>query len=213
MLVKEAHQLGKVSLGNTKMPGSTFAQDAFQCGVGSKLREVPGSICSQCNMIRIQKMRPSVDKGYKLNQSKWENCNPQDWIDSMVFQIVRLYLRTLQPYHRWFDSGDLADYEQLMSIDMVARLTPQINHWLPTKEYSLVKKYFLLNIPPKNLVIRPSAPMIDGKPSKHYQNTSTVHKNKAPQGFPCQARSRGNHCGECRACWDGNVANVSYPKH
>jgi hypothetical protein len=213
MLVKEAHQLGKVSLGNSKMPGSTFAQDAFQCGVGSKLREVPGSICSECNMIRIQKMRPSVDKGYKLNQSKWENCKPQDWIDSMVFQINRLYLRTLQPYHRWFDSGDLADQEQLMSIDMVARLTPQINHWLPSKEYTLVKEYLLRNIPPKNLLIRVSAPMVDGKPSKHYRNTSTVHKNKSPQGFPCQARSRGNHCGECRACWDMDVANVSYPKH
>ena len=213
MLVKEAHQLGKVSLGNTKMPGSTFAQDAFQCGVGSKLREVPGSICSQCNMIRIQKMRPDVDKGYKLNQSKWENCNPKDWIDSMVFQINRMYLRTLQPYHRWFDSGDLADYEQLISIDMVARLTPQIHHWLPTKEYSLVKEYFLRNIPPKNLLIRVSAPMIDGKPSKKYKNTSTVHKKKASQGFECKARSRGNYCGECRACWDEDIANVSYPKH
>ena len=212
MLVKEAHQLGKVSLGNSKMPGSTFAQDAFQCNVGSKLREVPGSICSQCNMIRIQKMRPDVDKGYKLNQSKWENSKPQDWIDSMVFQINRMYLRTLEPFHRWFDSGDLADYEQLMSIDMVARLTPQIYHWLPTKEYALVREYQRKNIPPKNLVIRVSAPMIDGKPSTSFQNTSTVHKKKDPQGFQCEARLRGNRCGPCRACWDVDVSNVSYPK-
>ena len=39
---------GKVSKGNTKMPGSTFALDSFKCGVGSKLARVKGSVCFKC---------------------------------------------------------------------------------------------------------------------------------------------------------------------
>ena len=46
MLVKESQEYGKISLGNTKMPGTTYAVDAFACLTGSKLALVKGSICS-----------------------------------------------------------------------------------------------------------------------------------------------------------------------
>ena len=29
----------------------------------------------------------------------------------------------------------------------------------------------------------------------------------------CKAYTRGNQCGDCRACWDKTVKNVSYKKH
>ena len=41
-------QAGKVSQGNSKMPGSTFATDAFACKVGSKLAKIKGSVCDGC---------------------------------------------------------------------------------------------------------------------------------------------------------------------
>ena len=209
MLVKESQEYGKISLGNTKMPGTTYAVDAFACITGSKLAKVKGSICSGCYSIKLQKLRPSVDKGYKKNLFKWQVSNTSNWIDAMVFQILRAKVKE----HRWFDSGDLQSLEMLEAIAEVARQTPKVKHWLPTKEYGIYAKYLKTNIEPSNLVVRVSATMIDGKPSKVFKNTSTVHKNNKAIGFECKARSRGNACGPCRACWDRRIKNVSYPKH
>jgi len=209
MLVKEAVEYGKVSLGNTKMPGTTFPICAFACYTGSKLAKVKGSVCEQCNMRRLQKIRPSVDQGYKTNLFKWQVSNTSNWIDAMVFQIKRY---AADGYHRWFDSGDLQSMEMLEAIAEVARQTPKVKNWLPTKEYQIITKYLKTNTLPANLIVRVSAAMIDGKPSKAFRNTSTVHRNNEPLGFECKARTRGNACGPCRACWDKRIKNVSYPK-
>ena len=206
MLVKEAITHGKVSLGNTKMPGSTFAICAFACITGGKLAKVKGSVCEQCNMRRLQKIRPCVDQGYKKNLFKWQVSNSSNWIAAMVFQIKRY---AVDGYHRWFDSGDLQSLEMLLGIAETARQTPEVKHWLPTKEYSIYTKYLKTNTLPTNLIVRVSAAMIDGKPSKAFQNTSTVHRNNEPLGFECKG---GNTCGPCRACWDKKVENVSYRK-
>ena len=212
MLVKEAKEYGSISKGNTKMPGTTYAVDSFACHVGEMLSKKAGSICEQCNMRRLQKIRPLVDKGYKINLEKWQRSIGSiiKWVDAMVFQIKRY---CSDGHHRWFDGGDLQSYEMLMAIDSVARQTPQIKHWLPTKEYGIVSKYFKYNTEPENLTIRVSAPMIDGKPSKRFKYTSTVHKINPPQGVECEARKRNNNCGPCRACWDKRIRNISYPKH
>jgi len=209
MLVKEAVEYGKISLGNTKMPGTTYAVDAFACITGSKLAKVKGSICSRCYSIKLQKLRPSVDQGYKKNLFKWQVSNTSNWVDAMVFQILRAKVKE----HRWFDSGDLQSLEMLEAIAEVARQTPGVKHWLPTKEYGIYAKYLKTNTLPANLVVRVSATMIDGNPSKVFKNTSTVHKNNKAIGFECKARTRGNACGPCRACWDRRIKNVSYPKH
>ena len=179
MLVKEAVEYGKISLGNTKMPGTTYAVDAFACITGSKLAKVKGSICSGCYSIRLQKIRPNVDQGYKKNLFKWQVSNTSNWIDAMVFQILRAKVKE----HRWFDSGDLQSLEMLEAIAEIARQTPGVKHWLPTKEYGIYAKYLKTNIEPSNLVVRVSATMIDGNPSKVFKNTSTVHKNNKPIGF------------------------------
>ena len=205
MLVKEAQTYGKVSLGNTKMPGTTFPICAFACYTGSKLAKVKGSVCEQCNMRRLQKIRPSVDQGYKKNLFKWEVSNTSNWVDAMVFQIKRY---AADGYHRWFDSGDLQSMEMLEAIAEVAIQTPKVKHWLPTKEYQIITKYLKTNTEPTNLIVRVSAPMIDGKPSKAFQNTSTVHRNSEPLGFECKGA-----CGLCRACWAKRIKNVSYRKH
>ena len=48
MLVKEAKNFGNVSLGNSKIPGTTFAIDAFACMTGSKLAKIAGTPCYKC---------------------------------------------------------------------------------------------------------------------------------------------------------------------
>jgi hypothetical protein len=262
MLVKEAKAIASISNRNSKMPGSTFAQDAFACKVGSKLAKVKGSVCESCYARRIQKMRPSVNQGWTANYEKAVSLiasNPTKWVDACVFQILRMaekthsdaekeYLNTVaefnmlkannmtstskhrraciaakkefdkvkksQYYHRWFDSGDIDTVDQLAAICEVARRTPEIKHWLPTREIAMVRGYLKNNVIPGNLVIRISSPMVGDKPVKDFLNTSTVHvKNGEVFGNECPAYKQGNSCGDCRNCWDADVPNVSYKKH
>ena len=207
MLVKQAKSYGNISTGNTKMPGTTFAIDAFACKVGSKLAEVEGTPCFSCYARKLQKLRPSVDTGWKANLAKWNASDPILWIKAMAFQIERY---NVDGFHRWFDSGDLQSLEMLDAIVEVAKATPQIKHWLPTQERGIVKQY--RKPIPDNLIIRVSASMVNGdKPS--FDHASQVFYKVDPKGYECGASKRGNACGPCKACWDKSIDFISYPKH
>lgn len=217
MTLKAAKEVVSLTDGNTKMPGSAFSSSAFACKVGDKLAQVKGSVCESCYARRIQKMRPSVNQGWTRNYEqsvKLIATAPEKWIAACVFQIMRFVDKGSEPFHRWFDSGDLDSVEQLAAICEVAKQTPTVKHWLPTRELAIVRAY--KGEIPANLVIRLSAPLVDMKPVKG-ANTSTVHKHKAPVGHVCPAPSQGNSCGiganACRACWNPSVKNVSYKKH
>ena len=211
--LKAAKETVSITNRNTKMVGSAFSSDSFACKVGSRLANVKGSVCESCYARRIQKMRPSVNQGWTRNYEKSVDLisnAPNKWIAACVFQINRFANKTNENYHRWFDSGDLDSLNQLKAIIEVARQTPNIKHWLPTRELAIVRSY--KGKVPSNLVIRLSAPMVDDKPVKG-ANTSTVHKHKNAIGWVCPAPTQGNNCGDCRACWTPSVKNVSYYKH
>jgi hypothetical protein len=55
--------------------------------------------------------------------------------------------------------------------------------------------------------------MIDGAATSKWAQTSTVHHKAKASGRVCPAPKQGNACGDCRACWSADVANVSYHKH
>ena len=214
MLVKDAKLLGNISKGNTKMPGTTFAIDAFACNTGSKLAKIAGTPCSVCYARHLQRIRPSVDQGWKANLAKFNQAVATDnltaWIDAITFQILR-YNTDL--HHRWFDSGDLQSVEMLKAICEVCNLTPQIKHWLPTQERAIVQEFKRSNKIPANLVIRVSASKINGN-LPNADNTSNVFTTTDHiHGTDGKALERGNNCGPCRACWSHDVKNVSYPKH
>ena len=205
MLVKEALEYGKISKGNTKMPGTSYAIDAFACNTGSKLAEIKGTPCASCYARKLQKLRPSVNQGYKANLEKWRKASAEQWVKAMVFQIER----SGTDYHRWFDSGDLQNKAMLDNIIEVCKRTPNVKHWLPTQERDIIKG---VDTPP-NLVIRLSGSKVNGR-APNADNTSTVFdKHGEPIGQECLAYTRGNNCGDCRACWDPKVNNVSYRKH
>lgn len=207
MLVKEAKEFGVISTKNTKMGSTTFAIDAFACKVGSKLAKIEGTPCSTCYARKLQKLRPSVDQGWKANLAKWNASDPILWIKAMAFQIERY---NVDGFHRWFDSGDLQSLEMLDAIVEVAKATPTIQHWLPTQERGIVKQYS--KAIPDNLIIRVSASMVNGdKPS--FDHASQVFYKVDPKGFECKASKRGNACGPCKACWDKSIDFISYPKH
>jgi len=165
-------------------------------------------------------MRPSVALGYERNEqalieaSLLKGADREAFILGMRDQILRAVEKTGEPYHRWFDAGDLASLEVLILINDIALATPSVRFWLPTREVKVArgfgKRFGQLA---DNLVIRASAAMVDGNPPRGFENTSTVHKVNAPLGHACPAQSQGNQCGACRACWSKDVANVSYHKH
>jgi hypothetical protein len=214
--IKQAKAVsGNVSTANSKMPGSSYPADPFQCVTGQKMAKIKGTPCHGCYALRIAKFRTNVAKSWANNQDLMVNQNRQDWIAGTVHQITKASIKTGQPYHRWFDAGDLASVDVLDRIVQVAIQTPEIAHWLPTQERAMVAKWLKKNGSlPANLIIRISASKVDGQPPKSAANTSAVFtKNGAPIGHVCPASQQGNACGDCRACWSFDVANVSYPKH
>jgi len=217
--LKAAQEIaGKFSDRNSKMPGSTFAISAKECNVGGKLANVKGSVCDRCYALKLQKLRPSVDKGWTSNyltSTKMIAENPEKWAAACAFQIMRMAKKTGEYNHRWFDSGDLQSIAMLAAIVMTAELTPDVDHWLPTREAKIVKDFIKAGgVIPSNLVIHISSTMIGDAPIKGYANTSTVHrKGDEPVGHICPASQQNGNCGDCRACWNPAVDNVSYPLH
>lgn len=211
LALHEARHIAGTLSQPSKMPGYGYGLPARECAVGSKLRDVPGSVCHGCYA-----MKGNYTFG-NVQASQYERLdaiqNPA-WVDAMV-TLISATVDPRDPYFRWHDSGDLQDVAHLHKIAEVARRTPWVRYWLPTREYQIVRDFMDTAEVPPNLVIRLSAHMIDGKtPDGFGLPVSGVH-TEAPQGGArrCPAPTQGNSCGECRSCWDPKVRSVSYHKH
>lgn len=198
----------------SKMPGRSFGFSATRCITGSKLRQVPGSVCSNCYACKGFYVFKNVKSAHARRFAKLRLAlaNPKartQWVEAMATMISR----TREPYFRWHDSGDLQSIDHLRLIAEVARLTPTVKHWLPTREYRIVRSFLASDGCPENLVIRLSAHM-KNQVLPLDMPTSAVYENleDAP-GYHCPARSQGNECGPCRSCWDPTVPVVVYPAH
>lgn len=212
MLVREAEEItGRLSTPG-KMPCLSFSLDPEEvCNTGSKLALLPGSVCAECyaqkgNYVKYQSgIRPAQARRLEALKN-----NPR-WVEAMVKLVRR------GDYFRWFDSGDIPDMTSLIKIVAVAMLTPDTLHWLPTKEYKLLADYKRAGGRiPKNLIIRPSAPMIDGVlPESSGPSSMVITPGaKLPANTTmCNASRQGNQCLDCRACWNSGQLRIAYPKH
>ena len=183
-----------------KMPGLSYSLPAWECITGAKLRKVKGSVCAGCYALKGNYTRyPAIKAAqyYRLASL----MDPQ-WTEAMVVQIKR------QKFFRWHDAGDIQSTKHLTNIFEVCNQTPATRHWLPTREAKFLK-FIDPAVVPANLIIRLSGHMVDGKNASWWPWTSSV----STQGKTCPAKDQGNQCGDCRACWDRKVDNVTYPKH
>ncbi len=194
-------------LGNpSKMPGKSYGLSPLHCKVGSRLRQVSGSTCSDCYACKGHYPQKNVLQAHE-NRLNALLHDPQ-WTEGMIKLIQA------ETYFRWHDSGDIQGMKHLRDIVTVVVGTPSTQHWLPTRERAIITQYRRrYGEFPRNLVVRLSAAMVDGSAPRNSPNTSTVHKNKKPQGYACPAPNQGNHCRDCRACWDSTIHNISYHKH
>ena len=209
--VKEAwSEVGGLSK-PSKMPSFGYSLSAFKCKVGSKLRKVLMSTCADCYALKGRYTFPNVQEALDRRMDKLMN-NPK-WVDAMVFLILHYCTKT--KVFRWHDSGDLQSVQHLVKIVNIAKRTPNVRHWLPTREVSIVQEYKkLFGDFPSNLVVRISATMINGLPHKFHKHSSTVVTNEdLVVDKMCPSSKQGNKCLDCRMCWDSNIKDVAYLQH
>lgn len=194
----------------SKMPGFAYSIPAEECKVGSKLRKIKGSVCEKCYALKGRYVFGNVKKALRR---RFESLSHPLWVEGMVFQINQTGVNVF----RFQDSGDLQSLEHLEKIAAVCRLTPDVRHWLPTREYAIVTAYKEKHGSfPDNLNVRLSAYMVDGPlptgaADRLGVTVSGVTSNA--EKVTCPAYKQDGVCGSCRACWDKNQAVVMYPKH
>jgi hypothetical protein len=201
MKTEEAKQITGSLSKPSKMPGHAYGIPAAECKTGKKLQEVPGSTCYKCYATKGCYVFPVVQAAqYK----RLEAIKHPLWVRAMAAQINSKKSK----YFRWHDSGDVQSLKHLLKIFKVAKLTPDVAHWLPTRE-AWTQAY--QDRAPSNLIIRFSMPMVNQEAAGNWRNTSTVvtDENKAT----CPAPKQNNACGDCRACWTPSVKNVAYLAH
>jgi hypothetical protein len=203
MLIKDANKI-IVSLSKPeKMPGFAYGLPAWECKTGGKLVKVPGSVCFGCYAMKGNYTRfPEIRKSqYK----RLDSLKDPLWVEAMATVINSERVSKLKVF-RWHDAGDVQDLDHLNKIFAVCKLTPQITHWMPTRE-AWIKDH--LSRCPDNLIIRLSMTMIDQPAAGSWPNTSTV----VTTGAKCPAPTQGGKCLDCRACWSKDIKNISYGKH
>ena len=209
MLKKEAKAITGGLSAPSKMPGPAYNLPAPECITGAKLVQIPGSVCAGCYALKgrynFRNVRLALAR-------RLESLKHPRWVQAMTVLIKG------EPHFRWHDSGDLQSHAHLNRIFQVCDRTPETSHWMPTREAQFIK-----DIPPDkiptNLIIRMSSHMIDQGPVTFWPWTSTVQSPGAMRtshvqdSRQCPAQNQGNKCLDCRACWDREVPNVTYPKH
>ena len=197
----------------SKMPCKSYSLPTIACRTGYKMAQIKGSICSQCYAIKgFYSMYANTIE--PAQHARLESISDPMWIDAMVTLIGS------DQFFRWHDSGDIQSVDHLAKIAQICELTPNTKHWLPTREYGIVREYTAKHKLPKNLIIRLSAMFAD-QPVKVPASlqgvegvaVSNVHAKSNAIGSECNAPKQSGKCLDCRACWDRSVNTVSYKIH
>ena len=168
MNIREAKEI-IVSLSKPeKMPGYAYGIPAAECKTGAKLRLIPNSVCAGCYALKNNYVRfPAI---VQAQYKRLESIKNPLWVEAMAV-VINSEAVSKHKVFRWHDAGDVQDLDHLNKIFAVCRLTPDMQHWMPTRE-AWIKDH--LTRCPKNLIIRLSMTMIDQPSAGTWSNTSTV---------------------------------------
>jgi len=218
-----------------KMPGVSHGLPAgATCRVGSALSAIPGSVCSGCyadekkcgtNFSREEVKAPRHYNLFHLQKAlHGSDEDRENWVSGMVSALKEHPRMKKGGHMRWHDSGDLAvtddhakNVKYLGMIAEVAKRTPEIKHWVPTKEHGVVSTWSAEGgKAPANLTIRYSAPMFGDTVEKLPHGAHAASSAGSGKGYLCPASHTENDSCEkakCRACLNRNVQNVDYKIH
>ena len=201
----------------SKMPCFGYSIPAKYCNVGSRLVKVIGSVCEKCyalnNFYNMPVVKNALELRYQIVMLALANLIARKtWIDSMSY----LLNNRKHKLFRWHDAGDIQSVDHFRMIVEVVELTPQIKHWLPTKESKMVKDYFdKYGSIPNNLCVRLSGNMVDkGSPTKLANKLGIQTSSVTTKGnHSCVAYKQNGECRDCSLCWNTSNADTSYPLH
>ena len=220
MLIKEAWAIVGGLSNCTKMPKFSYGLPAIKCIVGAKLNKVVGSVCKKCYALTGHYLFESVQKA---QERRLKSLDDPLWMEAMT-TLINHYHGPGVPF-RWHDSGDLQSLIHLVMIVTVAKRTPDVQHWLPTKEKRIVKLFLdVFNKFPPNLNVQMSGYMVDGPPCNMGEHEDKVshhltYTKTTPKGsYVCPVEVEGSQpssCSEaeCYACWDKSVPVVAGRLH
>ncbi len=212
--IKEAKAITGSLTQTSKMPCKSYSLPTLACQTGFRMAQIPGTVCASCYAKKgFYAMYARTIEPAQM--ARLASLDDPHWVDAMAAQIGD------DPYFRWHDSGDIQSVEHLEQIAAVCRATPATQHWLPTREYGIVKDYIAKHgrdAIPENLVIRlsamyPDRPVIIPASLRDIPGiaASNVHTGAAI-GTECKAPAQVGECRDCRACW-GRVETISYAMH
>lgn len=205
----------------SKMPCKSSSLPTEACITGYRMAKIEGSICASCyadkGFYRMYEKNIKPAQHVRLD-AVWQAMADQEtadlWVSAMAAMIGK------DQFFRHHDSGDLQGLKHLEMIVSLCKATPHTRHWLPTREYGIVKDYISKHGSiPENLIIRLSA-MYPDQPVKIPASlqgisgitASNVHSKEKPHtGLRCTAPDNAGSCTDCRACWSDAV--ISYEMH
>lgn len=210
MNLKQAEQIVGGLSQPSKMPSYAWSISAKRCNTGSKLAKVKGSVCYNCYALKGRYMFNNVQNALDRRFNAWSG-DREKFIKAMVFIMHNKKHIVNSGVFRWFDSGDIQGIEMLTDINRIAKASPHVKHWLPTKEYKLMSNHNL-DIA-FNLTLRVSNPTRNKSFKGSYDYVSAVYDTSLKGSYMCPAPKQNNECGSCRACWDKSVEEVVYKAH
>lgn len=162
--------------------------------------------CQGCYATAGNYRFPNVVKPRLHNREDWK-C--EDWVDTMIAALDN------DRYFRWFDSGDVYHPELAKKILAVMEGTPWCKHWLPTRSYKLPRIRRVLEKMQKldNVMVRYSSDSVRGEFDDIHGSTIIGEDQLKSNVTVCHAYTNEGKCGDCRACWDKDVAIVGYVQH
>lgn len=195
------------------MPWWSWSISATTCHTGQKLAQVEGTVCSGCYALKGNYRFQNV---VEAQARRLAASTHPDFVDAFVIVLTRLHKasRKGENRFRWFDAGDLQSVDMLRRIVQIAERTPQIRHWLPTRELDILREFFKEGgtLPP-NLVVRTSTPLVGVMPNgRSFELPLATVGVDLDDLHQCPALlEQGNRCLACDHCWTDQ--DVNYPLH
>jgi len=213
MQFKEAWELIGGLSKPSKMPWWSYSIPATACKTGSVLAQTHGTVCHNCYALKgfynMPVVRKALDRRLKaMDDPRFE--------DAFIVVLTDLWARSKEGENRfrWFDSGDIQSEEHLTKINNIAKATPTVRHWLPTKEAGIVaawmKKHGDFSF---NLTVRQSNPMVGATFKKAHRLPFSTVDAKSKWLKQCKAPDQGNKCLGCDQCWNNKIKGVNYHEH
>lgn len=137
-----------------KMPDLSYSLPPLGCKTGRALRKAKGSVCSKCYSCKGRYTFANTQNAMKR---RYATLSSPTWTRDMTALI---YAKGVK-WFRWHDSGDIQSERHLRMIVQIAKNLPDVEFWLPTREWKIVHGYLQTAEFPSNLNVRMSSSFVD----------------------------------------------------